>query len=90
MKPRNPAATNAELYVGYDPGTQTWTFNQYFNGKWTYTYIEVQSSAPVTGLVATGITGERQAACARSAVEPADTHHGPYRGQQFEPPRFPA
>jgi len=55
LKSRSPTSTVPELYVGFDPGTQNWTFKQYWGGKWVYGYIEVQSSAPVTNLVATGI-----------------------------------
>jgi len=55
IKPKNPAATNGELHIGYDPATQTWTFMQYSGGQFIYTYIEVQSSAPVSALVANGI-----------------------------------
>jgi ASPIC and UnbV/FG-GAP-like repeat len=55
LKARNPATTNTELFVGYDPGTQTWTFQQYWANTWTYSYIELTSSAAITNLVATGI-----------------------------------
>lgn len=55
IKPKNPTAKNGELHVGYDPATQTWTFMQYSGGQYIYTYIEVQSSAAITGLVPIGI-----------------------------------
>jgi hypothetical protein len=55
LKPRDPASTRPELFVGYDPGTQTWTFNQYRGGKFIYTYLEVNSSAPVGELNVMGI-----------------------------------
>ena len=55
LMPKNTSATNGELHMGYDPATQTWTFNQFWAGKYIYTYIEVQSSTAISGLVATGI-----------------------------------
>ncbi len=57
IKPRNPSSTNGELHVGYDPASQTWTFMQYWGGKFIYTYIEVQSSTTVSSLVPIGIQG---------------------------------
>ena len=55
IKPKNPAAINGELHIGYDPATQTWTFMQYYGGRFVNSYMELQSSAPITGLVTTGI-----------------------------------
>lgn len=55
LKPRDPASTVTELYVGYDPVARTWTFQQYWAKTWMYSYIEVASSAPITNLVANGI-----------------------------------
>jgi hypothetical protein len=55
LKPRNLAATNGEIYIGYDPATQTWSFKQYANGKYVYTYLEIQSTAAITSMVPTGI-----------------------------------
>ena len=55
LKLRSSTSTTPELYVGYNPDTQTWTFNQYSGGQWIYTYLEVKSSATVSDLVTTGI-----------------------------------
>ncbi len=55
MKPRNLSATNSEIYIGYDPATQTWSVQQYANNKYVYTYLGIQSTAAITGMVATGI-----------------------------------
>ena len=55
LKAHNPAAINTELFIGYDPGTETWTFQQYWANTWTYTYIELTSSAAIANLVTTGI-----------------------------------
>jgi hypothetical protein len=55
LKPKNPSSTNGELHIGYDPATQTWTFNQFSGGKFIYTYIRLQSATAISGLVATGI-----------------------------------
>ena len=55
IKPKNPAATNGELHVGYDAATQTWTFMQYWGGQFIYTYLEVQSSTAISAMVPIGI-----------------------------------
>ena len=55
IKPKNPAATNGELHVGYDAATQTWTFMQYWGGQFIYTYIEVQSATAISAMVPIGI-----------------------------------
>jgi hypothetical protein len=51
LKPRNLSATNSEIYIGYSPATQTWTFKQFQNGKYVYTYLEIQSTTAISGMV---------------------------------------
>jgi hypothetical protein len=55
IKPRNLNATNGEIYIGYDPATQTWSFKQYWNNKYVYTYLGIQSTTAISGMVSTGI-----------------------------------
>jgi hypothetical protein len=55
LEARDPASTVTELYIGYDPGTQTWTFQQYWARTWMYSYIELISSASISNLVVSGI-----------------------------------
>jgi hypothetical protein len=56
IKPRNPSAINGEIHIGYDPAAQAWTFNLYSGGRFVTSYLQIQSSAPIAGLVTSGIT----------------------------------
>ena len=51
--------TEAEWYIGYDPATQTWSFDMISGEDRVIAYMQVQSDAPVTDLDVRGLTDFR-------------------------------
>ena len=54
IQPHNPA-TNRDVFIGYEPATQTWTIINSPGGLWTFLSIEVSSPSAVSNVTATGL-----------------------------------
>lgn len=48
-------STSRNVYIGYEPATETWTIANSPGGSWTYLYLAVDSTAPVSGVTESGI-----------------------------------
>lgn len=54
LRPRGTDTIPA-FYMGYDPATETWTFEFYDGGLWASAYMTIESTATVSNLKAMGI-----------------------------------
>jgi len=54
IAPHNPRS-NRDVFIGYDPATQTWTIINSPGGLWTYLTVMVTSTSSVSSVSATGL-----------------------------------
>jgi hypothetical protein len=55
IQPHN-TAENRNVFIGYDPETQTWTIANSPGGRWTFLFAEAVSTRTISNVRATGLT----------------------------------